>query len=321
MASVFGTSMQKSIPAVRDTSRGRVLAIDYGTRRLGLALSDALRVTARPLATWTRTNRRRDLARLRDLCRLHEVDTIVVGWPLRLDGSEGDMANEARRFADRVRKHLGLHVELVDERLTSWQAEQPLDELAARTWPFRIRRERKSKTAGRGRCCGDPARLFVARLFRLASGAAPHEVTCAIVLRILHCSALVLAAGWILVSLYVSLPGLFRPRVFTLIFRVEHRGARFPAAGRTKQSCEIAGFSKRSTGRFRGQRTLQAGEYLFNHPVTSFDVFDTIANGRRFVRELVDPGRVFDVRYRGPGGARIVHLKTTSFWPPLAILH
>jgi putative Holliday junction resolvase len=132
MASVFGASMQKSIPAVRDTSRGRVLAIDYGTRRLGLALSDALRVTARPLATWTRTNRRRYLALLRDLCRLHEVDTIVVGWPLRLDGSEGDMANEARRFADRVRKNLGLHVELVDERLTSWQAAQPLDELAVR---------------------------------------------------------------------------------------------------------------------------------------------------------------------------------------------
>ena len=113
-------------------SRGAVLAIDYGRRRLGLALSDTLGVTARPLAVWERTNRRADLARIRNLCRLHAVGRIVVGWPIRLDGTPGDMAREAAGFAERLRKHLGRPVDLADERLSSWEAEQHLRESGAR---------------------------------------------------------------------------------------------------------------------------------------------------------------------------------------------
>lgn len=105
-----------------------VLAIDYGRRRLGLALSDLLGITARPLATWERTNRRGDLTRIRELCRRHGVGGIVVGWPIRLDGTPGEMAREAARFAERLRKHLGLPVELVDERLSSWEAAQQVQE-------------------------------------------------------------------------------------------------------------------------------------------------------------------------------------------------
>lgn len=105
-------------------SEGRVLAIDYGRRRLGLAVSDPLGVAARPLATWTRSNRRRDLARLRDLCREQGIGRIVVGWPLQLNGAEGNMASEVASFADRIRKNLGIPVELMDERLSSWEAEQ-----------------------------------------------------------------------------------------------------------------------------------------------------------------------------------------------------
>jgi putative Holliday junction resolvase len=104
-----------------------ILAIDYGRRRIGLALSDSLRITARPLDTWTRTNRRRDLARLREICRRHDVGEIVVGWPLRLDGTAGEMAEEASRFAERLRKHIGLRVELADERLSSWEARGTLE--------------------------------------------------------------------------------------------------------------------------------------------------------------------------------------------------
>ena len=109
-----------------------VLAIDYGRRRLGLALSDALGVTARPLAIWERTNRRADLARIRDLCRRHAVGRIVVGWPIRLDGTPGEMAREAAGFADRLRKHLGRPVDLADERLSSWEASQQLLESGSR---------------------------------------------------------------------------------------------------------------------------------------------------------------------------------------------
>src|SRR5580704_2214439 len=107
-----------------DASRGVILAIDYGRRRLGLALSDPLGMIARPLTVWMRTNRRRDLARLREVCRLHGAGRIVVGWPLRLDGTAGEMAEEAARFAEQVRKNLCLPVELSDERLSSWEAGQ-----------------------------------------------------------------------------------------------------------------------------------------------------------------------------------------------------
>jgi putative Holliday junction resolvase len=103
--------------------RGRVLAIDYGRRRLGLAVSDALRVTAQPFATWKRSNRRRDMARLRDLCREQEIGLILVGLPLHLEGARGEMAEEASLFADGLRAETGKPVELVDERLSSWEAE------------------------------------------------------------------------------------------------------------------------------------------------------------------------------------------------------
>ncbi len=103
---------------------GVILAIDYGQKRLGLALSDERGLTSRPFATWTRINRRRDLARLRELVRQQAVQRIVVGLPLHLDGSPSEMSEEARGFANRVAKALGLPVELMDERLSSWEAKQ-----------------------------------------------------------------------------------------------------------------------------------------------------------------------------------------------------
>jgi putative pre-16S rRNA nuclease len=105
---------------------GVILAIDYGRKRLGLALSDAHGVTSQPFATWTRTNRRRDLARLRELVKERGVRRIIVGLPLHLDGTPSEMSEEATGFATRVEKALGVRVEMVDERLTSWEAGQSL---------------------------------------------------------------------------------------------------------------------------------------------------------------------------------------------------
>lgn len=122
---------------------GRVLAIDYGRRRLGLAISDPLRLIARPLATWIRSNRRHDLARLRRLCREEEVSLIVVGWPLQLAGIQGEMAAEAGRFAEQVRTVLGIPTELIDERLSSWEAEQTLAETAGRKSRPRDRKQQR----------------------------------------------------------------------------------------------------------------------------------------------------------------------------------
>jgi putative Holliday junction resolvase len=112
---------------------------------MGLALSDELRLTAQPLGTMIRTNRQTDLRRLRETCRSHAVSRIIVGHPLHITGESGEMADESASFAARLRKELGLEVELVDERLTSWEARQmrprskrdesrkraPVDDLAA----------------------------------------------------------------------------------------------------------------------------------------------------------------------------------------------
>jgi putative Holliday junction resolvase len=106
------------------TGARRVLAVDYGRKRIGLAISDELRLTVQPLATLERKNRRDDLRTLREVVENFEVAQIVVGNPVRLDGSAGEMAAEAARFAARVHKQLRLPVELVDERLSSWEAQE-----------------------------------------------------------------------------------------------------------------------------------------------------------------------------------------------------
>jgi putative Holliday junction resolvase len=87
---------------------------------------------AHPLSTMERINRNEDMRRMRELVREHGVKQIVVGLPLRLDGTRGSMSEEAERFAQRVRKQIGVPVEMVDERLTSWEAERLLEEVQGR---------------------------------------------------------------------------------------------------------------------------------------------------------------------------------------------
>jgi len=109
----------------------RILAIDYGRKRIGLALSDELGITAQPLQTLMHKNRRDDVRRLRDICRAHGVARILVGHPVHITGEAGEMADEASRFAARLRKELGIEVELADERLTSWEAENTMAEFGS----------------------------------------------------------------------------------------------------------------------------------------------------------------------------------------------
>jgi putative holliday junction resolvase len=106
--------------------------VDYGRARMGLAIADVETQLPRPLLTLERVNRNEDMRRLRELAREHGVRQIVVGLPLRLDGTRGEMAEEATRFAARLRKQLGLPVDMCDERLTSWEAERLLEEQSGR---------------------------------------------------------------------------------------------------------------------------------------------------------------------------------------------
>ncbi len=115
---------------------GRILALDYGERRIGLALSDPLRLTAGALLTLTRESRARDLAALRAIIEKHEVRRIVVGLPLAMDGTRTAMTAKAEEFAGAVGRATGVPVETWDERLTTAQATRTLIE-------GEVRRERR----------------------------------------------------------------------------------------------------------------------------------------------------------------------------------
>src|SRR5271168_4216447 len=122
-----------------------MLALVYGRARIGLAVADPGAAQASHLATMDRINRNEDMRRLRELVREHGVQQIVVGLPLRLDGTRGDMAEEASRFGQRVHKQMGLPVEMVDERLTSWEAERLLEEQQGRTIHAASSKQRKKE--------------------------------------------------------------------------------------------------------------------------------------------------------------------------------
>jgi putative pre-16S rRNA nuclease len=102
---------------------GRLLAVDWGERRIGLALSDERQVIARPLVTLTRRpGKRFPMRRLITLAREHAVRGVVVGLPLTADGTEGGAAREARALARDIGRQAGLPVALWDERFTTARA-------------------------------------------------------------------------------------------------------------------------------------------------------------------------------------------------------
>jgi putative Holliday junction resolvase len=105
---------------------GRTLALDFGDRRIGIALSDPLGLAASPLMTLERTSWAHDFERIRGLVRENEVRRIVVGMPLDMDGGKGARARQTESFMDRLRGATGLPVIPWDERLTTVQAERIL---------------------------------------------------------------------------------------------------------------------------------------------------------------------------------------------------
>jgi putative Holliday junction resolvase len=106
----------------------RWLAVDFGERRVGVAISDPEGALALPLATLSRRSDEQVVGELARIANEEEVGRIVVGEPLRADGTAGDAARRVRRFADRLRAATGAPVELVGEALTSREAERRLRE-------------------------------------------------------------------------------------------------------------------------------------------------------------------------------------------------
>lgn len=102
--------------------------MDVGSRRIGLAISDLLGITAQGLDTIHRQNKRVDFAQLERVIREHDVAEIVMGLPLRMSGAEGIQAEKMQAFAEEIRRRFKLPVHLWDERLTSAQANRLLRE-------------------------------------------------------------------------------------------------------------------------------------------------------------------------------------------------
>ena len=110
----------------------RILGIDYGGRRIGVAVSDELGVTAQGVSTIDRKNREADLDEIGELVRRHGVERIVIGYPLRLDGSEGIQCEKINRFVRRLEMRLSLPITRWDEALSTKEAEELLRQKGVR---------------------------------------------------------------------------------------------------------------------------------------------------------------------------------------------
>ncbi|PYS44602.1 MAG: Holliday junction resolvase RuvX [Acidobacteria bacterium] len=122
----------------------RVMALDVGDKTIGVAISDALLLTAQARPTVRRKDIAADIEKLRRLAQENEVHEVVVGQPLHMDGQPSPQSQKVARFAEQLRKVLDLPIIFWDERLTSFEAEQHLEQMGLN---WRQRREQVDKIA------------------------------------------------------------------------------------------------------------------------------------------------------------------------------
>ncbi|MDO8786107.1 MAG: Holliday junction resolvase RuvX [Syntrophales bacterium] len=104
----------------------RILGFDYGSRRMGVAICDELGITAQTLATITRRNRKQDMEEISGFIKKYDVEKIVVGYPLMLDGTEGIQCEKVNRFISILEAAFSLPVIRWDETMTTKEAEEIL---------------------------------------------------------------------------------------------------------------------------------------------------------------------------------------------------
>jgi putative Holliday junction resolvase len=104
----------------------RILGLDYGSKRIGVAVSDELEITAQGLATITRKNKKNDLDEIAKVITTYSVEKIVIGYPIKLDGSEGIQCEKISRFSKLLEAKLHIPVVKWDETLTTKEAEDIL---------------------------------------------------------------------------------------------------------------------------------------------------------------------------------------------------
>ena len=104
----------------------RILGIDFGSKRVGMALSDMLGITAQPLFTLERKNKETDFAVIEKIITEKKVSKVVLGLPLNMDGSEGELCRLSRAYGKQINERFSISVEFFDERLSSIQVERML---------------------------------------------------------------------------------------------------------------------------------------------------------------------------------------------------
>ena len=112
--------------------RGRVLALDYGTKNVGLACCDELGIVVRPLRSLRNLSRRKLVNHLRSVIQGNRIDTVVVGIPRNMNGTIGPAMRRAQRFVQYLRSELALPVATVDERLSTVEASEVWSGMSAR---------------------------------------------------------------------------------------------------------------------------------------------------------------------------------------------
>jgi len=104
----------------------RILALDFGEKRIGVAVSDALSIIAQSVGTIERKGIKNDLKKIQELIREYDANRLIVGLPLNMNGTKGKSANCAIDFVNEVKKEIHIEVEMIDERLTTAQGERIL---------------------------------------------------------------------------------------------------------------------------------------------------------------------------------------------------
>ena len=110
---------------------GRILGLDYGTKTVGVEISDPLLLTAQELETITRERAsalRHTLVRIKEICEEYQVEKIILGYPRNMDDSEGFRCEETKEFRKLLEKRVDIPIEYVDERLTTVYADEILEE-------------------------------------------------------------------------------------------------------------------------------------------------------------------------------------------------
>lgn len=122
----------------------RVMGLDVGDRSIGIAISDALLLTAQARPTLRRKDLQSDIEIIRRLATENEVHEVVIGQPLHMDGRESSQSRKVARFAEELEKALDLPIIFWDERLTTFEAQEHLEQMGLN---WRQRREQVDKIA------------------------------------------------------------------------------------------------------------------------------------------------------------------------------